>query len=276
MSGSTLQILVVPFDVERRDTPMARGPHGLLQRGLADRLGDAGREVRLAESEVPEGLGKLETVAEVGRWIAGAVAAAHEAGRFPLVLSGSCLASLGALTGMQRLGLDPAVVWIDAHGDFNTEETSVTGYWDGMALAGACGLALGEPRERIGLRPLRAAAAVHLAGRAFDPPEAEAIRKRGLAVFPPEGISSAEPRLRAVGDRPLYLHVDLDGLDLADAPAVGFPVPGGPDLEAVLGIRSSLPPPTVLTIAAASLDRAGEDEARRTIATIVRLAEAFS
>lgn len=268
----TVELLVVPFDGEHRDTNMARGPAGLLAHGFQDRLRRDGWDVEISEAGIPEGLGKLATVIAAGRWIAGAVETATARGRFPLVLSGGCLASVGVLTGLQRAGVDPAVVWIDAHGDFNTEETSPSGYWDGMALASACGLSLREVREGIGLQSLGVDRAVHLAGRSFDPLEIENVRRLGLVTIPPDRIAAPESleKLRKLNGR-LYLHVDVDGLDPGDVPAVGFPEPGGPRLEDVLRCLSVLPAPAAMTLSALGFDRVGEEEAARTVETCARL-----
>ncbi|HEV2851818.1 MAG TPA: arginase family protein [Thermoanaerobaculia bacterium] len=274
MSGRVLQLLIVPFDVERRDTPMARGPAGLMARGFQDRLQDRGWEVHLEEAEIPEGLGKLATVVAVGRWIAQAVETARARERLPLVLSGGCLSSVGALAGLQRLGSGLAVSWIDAHGDFNTPETTRTGYWDGMALATVCGLSLPEAREGIGLRPLELDRVVHLAGRDFDPLEIESARRLGLTCIPPDRMGTAESLqrlLRFAEDRRLYLHVDVDGLDPGDAPAAGYPVPGGPSLENVLRSLAVLPAPAAMTFSALGFDRVDEEEAARTVETCARL-----
>src|SRR6476661_986341 len=121
MNGEILEILVAPWDVERRDTPNARGPRGLLTNGFPGLLEKGGREVRVTEIEVPDppDASKPETVIAIGRRIAEAVALAVSRGRFPLILSGGCLASLGVVAGLQRAGWEAAAVWIDAHGDLN-------------------------------------------------------------------------------------------------------------------------------------------------------------
>jgi arginase len=271
MNGRALQLLIVPFDVERRDTVMARGPAGLMAHGFKDRLQEGGWQVETAEAEIPEGLPKLATVTAVGRWIAEAVERAFARGRFPLVLSGGCLASVGVLTGLQRSGSRTAAVWIDAHGDFNTPGTTRTGYWDGMALATVCGLSLPEVREGIGFQPLGLDCVVHLAGRDFDPLEIESARRLGLTMIPPDRIATAEPPQDA---GQLYLHVDVDGLDPRDAPAAGYPVPGGPLLEDVLRCLAALPAPSAMTLSALGFERAGEEEASRTAGTCARLVEA--
>jgi len=274
-----LQAIVVPYDVDRQDTGGARGPRELLARGFPERLREAGWEIQ--EDEIRcrrEWAAKEETVAEVGRGIAEAVALAHERRRFPLVLAGGCLAAVGTVAGLQRLGRDVAVVWIDAHGDFNTPETSPSGYWDGMALAAVCGRSLPAVCGKIELQPLQCRNVVHLAGRAFDPQEIEDIRRLELAVVPPDQICG-EPALRrlrrCIDGRQLYLHVDLDGIDPQDAPAVGFPVPGGPRLDDLLRCLAELPTPAAMTFSAMSFDRATGEESGRMIETCLRLVEAL-
>lgn len=279
MSERSLKAILVPYDVERQDTPSAQAPRELLDRRFLERLAEIGWEADPVEIQVG-GTGKAETVVAVGRAVAQTVAQARQEGRFPLVLSGSCLASVGVLTGLQEgVGSNPAVLWIDAHGDFNTPESSPSGYWDGMALATACGSGLPEVAREIGLRPVPVSHVVHLAGRDFDLLEEQNIGLFGLMAVPPEeiGESPALERLRrGAGGRPLYLHVDLDGLDPGDAPAVSFPVPGGPDFEELLRALRPFPPPAAMTLSALSFAKASGAEAVRTIDTCVRLVDAFA
>jgi arginase len=279
MNGKAIEIIVSPYDVERRDTPMARGPHGLLEHGLPGRLREAGWEIHLTEVRAPDESPKLAAVSGIGRRIARAVELAITRGRFPLILSGGCLAGLGVVAGLQRLGRDVAVVWIDAHGDFNTPETSASGYWDGMALAAVCGESLPELREGIGGRPLGVGRAVHLAGRAFDPLEIGNVERLGLTAIPPDHVATAATReilRRRAAGRSLYLHVDVDGLDPRDAPAVGFPVPDGARLADLLLCRDALPAPAAMTLSALGFDRADAGEAGRTAEACARLVEAFA
>ncbi len=276
MSAVPLDLITVPWDVERRDTGAARSPGELRKRGFPGGL----REVRdITAGDVPEGSSKTETVAEIGRGIARAVAQARAQGRFPLVLSGGCLAALGVLAGLQDHGEDPAVVWIDAHGDFNTLESSLSGYWDGMALAAVCGVALPELREAVGLQPLAVDRALHLAGRAFDPAETEILRRHGLETVAAGELGSPGTRQairRRAATGAWYLHIDLDGLDPQDAPAVGVPEPDGARLDDLLEALGGLPPPAAMTFSALSFDRATDEEAERTLATCLRLVEAFA
>src|SRR5438046_2832273 len=108
MSALPLDLIAVPWDVERSDTGAARAPGELAARGFPDRLRATGREVReITVQPDPEGSSKAELVAEIAQGIARAVAQARAQGRFPLVLSGGCLASVGVVAGLQSLGEDP-------------------------------------------------------------------------------------------------------------------------------------------------------------------------
>ncbi len=154
------------------------------------------------------------------------VAAAVARAERPLVVSGDCTTALGALAGLQRKGIDPGVVWLDAHGDFNTHETTLSGYLGGMPLALAVGRGDPTVRERLGLRPLREDRVVLADARDLDPPERKALdgsRVRRAAV-----ASIVAP------DGDLYVHIDLDVLSPDELDGLRFPAPGGPPLAALV------------------------------------------
>lgn len=279
MSGRALETILVPYEVERDDTGMARAPRELLAHGFLEALQGSGREVHQSEvwSRARNGT-KGEVVADLGRAVARAVASVHARKRFPLILSGGCLTALGVVAGLQRLGRDLAVVWIDAHGDFNTPESTPSGYWDGMALAAVCGRSLPEIFKEIELRPIHFRNVVHLAGRAFDPPEVEDFERLSLTVIPPQDVcdEAALQRIqRSIQGKELYLHIDLDGLDPRDAPAVAFPVPNGPSLEELLRCLETLGQPAAMTLSAMSFERVDEERTRKMVATCARLVETF-
>lgn len=115
---------------------MGAGPEHLLGHGLADALGAAGRKappVTLCSEKVPPA--EVATAFELDGLISAQVRAALADGQFPLVLSGNCNALVGTIAGAGGLG----VVWFDAHADFDTPETTTTGFTDGMGLAVAVG-----------------------------------------------------------------------------------------------------------------------------------------
>lgn len=146
------------------------------------------------------------------------------------VLTGDCVTAIAVLAGMQRQGLDPAMVWFDAHGDFHTEATTTSGYLGGLPLAKVVGLGeLALPRA-LGMTPLAEDRAVLVDARDLDPPEvtalaASAVRQVAVADLAPDVLPSG----------PLLLHVDLDVVNPEHLRGLRFPAPGGPGLDAVAG-----------------------------------------
>ena len=161
-------------------------------------------------------------------------AALEAAGDGPVVVvSGDCLVALGTLTGAQRAGLDPGVVWFDAHGDVHTLASSHSGYLGGMVLRMAVG---GDPEHLtgpLGLRPLAEDRAVLVDARDLDGPEVDylassGIHRLGVADVTAERLDALLP------DGPFVLHVDLDVVDSAELTGLLFPAPDGPSSSAVV------------------------------------------
>ena len=154
--------------------------------------------------------------------LADAIAAADR----PLLLSGDCTAALGAVAGLQRRAGNLAVTWLDAHGDFNTPEITISGYLGGMALA----LLTGRAPELIGppgLRPVAEDAAVLVDARDLDPAEREELAASRVRQVPADP-GAIEAALRGLGDQPVYLHLDVDVIDGAELPGIRYPVSPGP------------------------------------------------
>jgi arginase len=160
-----------------------------------------------------------------------------------LTVGGTCgveAAPVGYLN--ERYGGDLAVVWLDAHGDLNTPESSPSGNFHGMILR----TLLGEgPAEYVSdLRRPISAAQVFLAGtRDLDPPEMEFIAERGIAATPPNQFSDPHAlveKIKGRGFTHLYLHLDLDALNPTDFPDTLMRTPGGPGLEEVCAMMQAL------------------------------------
>jgi arginase len=160
--------------------------------------------------------------------VAGAVA---RAGR-PLLLSGDCPVALGAVAGMQRRHHDLAVVWLDAHGDFNTPAITISGYLGGMALAMLTGRTPGLFGDALGLRPVADTNVVLAGARDLDPAERDALTASRVRRVPadPAAITSA---LDGLGTTPVYLHLDVDVIDSAQLPGLRFPSGPGPSLTQI-------------------------------------------
>lgn len=142
----------------------------------------------------------------------GQVQDALAAGRVPILLAGDCAVAVATLPIVVRDRPDARILWIDAHGDFNTPETSGSQYLGGMGLAGACGL--WDTGFGAGVEPAR----VIMHGvRDLDGPERVALDRTGVhRVEDPAQLAGLE----------LYVHLDLDVLD-PDAFPSAFPAAGG-------------------------------------------------
>ncbi|HWQ13713.1 MAG TPA: arginase family protein, partial [Roseiflexaceae bacterium] len=174
--------------------------------------------------------------------IAAVVADARRAGRAVLLAGGDCSHCVGVLAGLQaahgpaaRVGL----VWLDAHGDFNTPRTTRSGMLGGMPLAVCAGLAFPRWRELAGLAaPLPTDRIVMVDVRNLDPPEEQLIRATEVVIaapapgFPGHDLASALADLAGRCDM-LYLHVDSDILDERFVPNHATREPNGPDLAQV-------------------------------------------
>jgi arginase len=152
----------------------------------------------------------------------GQVDDALDAGRVPILLAGECSVAVATLPVVARHRPDARVLWLDAHGDFNTPETTGSGYLGGMCLAGACGLW----DTGFGVGPEPAHVIMH-GVRNVDGGERVALDRSGVhRVEDPAQLEGLE----------LFVHVDLDVLDPLAFPA-SFPAPGGlspPALRAFL------------------------------------------
>ena len=143
---------------------------------------------------------------------------------FPIVFSGHCGAAIGAMAG---LGAD-AILWFDAHGDYNTPDTTDTGYLDGMCLAVATGRCWHNLARSIpGFTPLDPRKIVHVGARDWSPGEREALVADGARLG---------PDFENLDARRMLIHVDLDVIDARHGRANHYACEGGPSPDAVLAV----------------------------------------
>ena len=165
------------------------------------------------------------------------VAARVAASAEPVVVaSGDCMTSLAVVAGLQRRGLAPGVIWLDAHGDFNTPHTTRSGYLGGMALALLVGRAGASFARAIGLRAVAEDACALAGVRDLDPAEREALQRSAVRCIA-DVTSLADAPLPAP---PWYVHLDVDVIDPRELPSLRFPVPGGPGVSAVTAALRAL------------------------------------
>lgn len=171
----------------------------------------------------------LDATAEAVAEIAGGAGGAGGAGTRLTVVSGDCLVAGATVAGVQRAGIDPGIVWFDAHGDVHTLQTTTSGYLGGLSLRLVTGSHPEVYASPLGLRPLPEARAVLVDGRDLDPAEAEFLAGSDLRRLPVQEVDGG-----SVPAGPLVVHVDLDVIDPEDLPGLLFPAPGGPSAAAVL------------------------------------------
>lgn len=240
--GKKVGVIVVPYDSGAREWRMGRGPGHLARGGLVEDLG-AGEETVVDEALRTENAAAFELMSRVSERVRASVAA----GRFPLVLSGNCSASVGTVAGVGGEAL--GIVWFDAHADFNTPETTASGFLDGMALAMAAGRCwVGMTGSMPGFVPVRGEDVVLVGARGVDPGEGRELANAGVAVVglagaetegDETGLAEALDGLSARVGR-VHVHVDLDVLDPElVGPANALAPSGGlsaEELERALGL----------------------------------------
>jgi arginase len=232
-------LILVPYDAGLRGIRMGRGPEHLLDSGMARTLEHDGHDVSISwvESSV-DPPAEIAVAFDLARSIAGLVAEARAADRFPLTLAGNCFAAVGTVAGLGPGAT--GVVWLDAHGDLNTPDTTRSGMLDGMALAtltGRCwrGLAGTVP----GFAPVADHRLLLVGARDLDPSEEALTAAVGIRRVTPRDVGRGGARQAvapvvgriARGVDRFYLHVDLDVLDPDVAAVNEFSAPGGFTLE---------------------------------------------
>ncbi|MCC7362500.1 MAG: arginase [Anaerolineales bacterium] len=243
--SETIHIFGVPMDLGQRRRGVDMGPSAVRYAGLHQRLRGLGHTVRdngnlpvpLPENEPPDNsrARHLASIAGVCRDVYAATRRCLEHDQVAVFLGGDHSISIGTVSAMALHRGPVGVIWVDAHGDFNTPEISPSGNVHGMALAALLGFGPPELTDigRVGPK-LTAAQAVLIGARDIDPAERLALVNSGMLVFTMREIDElgmAVVARRALAHlRPLarlHISLDMDSLDPGEAPGVGTPVPGG-------------------------------------------------
>lgn len=233
-----IQLLAVPYDSGKRGVRMGAGPEKLLDLGLERALRDGGHTVhtKVAEISPDSWHAEVQTSFELMRMLAHAVHQARQAGRFPIVLAGNCSTAVGTLAGLSAASAGIGVAWFDAHGDFNTPETTTSGFLDGTAVAIITGRCWKQLAVTVGFKPIPDERVFLVGTRDLDALEGRLLADSNIDVIEPEKIRTDLARtLRSVGQHveQVYVHLDLDVLDSSVAAANSYALSGGLTLEDV-------------------------------------------
>ena len=247
---STVHIIGVPLDLGGARRGVDMGPSAFRIAGLNDRLSELGYSV-VDQGDLPSPIPEtqqavdptkkyINEIAQVCRRLYEVTRQSHEMGALPLVLGGDHSLAAGSVAAsadyVRQLTSYPlGLIWVDAHGDMNTPQTTTSGNVHGMPLAALLGQ---EPSElaAIGSSPSVLPKHTVLLGiRNLDEKEKGKIRDAGVHVFTMkdidrEGIAKIAERaiaLASAGTGGIHVSFDLDACDPMQAPGVGTPVRGG-------------------------------------------------
>lgn len=241
--ASTIQIVGVPIDLGQTQRGVDMGPAAMRYAGLASRLAELGYRViddgnlsvPIRETLTEEaGLHYLQSIRNCCHSVYQAVCAAVDAGHIPLLLGGDHSLAIGSIGGMTH-SVPAGLLWIDAHGDFNTPQTTLTGNIHGMTLAVLLGdgypelVDVGRPGPK-----LRPEDVVMIGIRDLDPDERIRLKESGIAIYTMRDIDERgigavvrEALARLEHRERLHISLDMDCLDPQAAPGVGTLSEGG-------------------------------------------------
>ncbi len=245
-----IRIIGVPMDLGQSRRGVDMGPSALRVAGLQSRLKQLGYTVedignvavkQPEEQHYGERHAKyLSEIAETCRGLAEMVEHTLEEGFLPLVLGGDHSIAIGATSGVasyyRKQSKHIGYVWLDAHGDMNTPDSSPSGNVHGMPLASLVGYGAPELVDLLGFKPKIEPRNVALVGvRDLDAKERKLVKESGVHVFTMRDVDERGMRevmaeaLRFAGDETdgIAVSLDMDFVDPSNAPGVGTTVPGG-------------------------------------------------
>ncbi len=250
MQKNNISIIGFPIDLGAGRRGVDMGPSALRIANLQSRLENLGYtindtgdiSIQIAEKQkiTNPNLRYLKEILKTSKVLAGKVERTLEKGDFPLCIGGDHSMALGTIAGIssfcRKRKLNLGVIWIDAHADMNTDQTTPSGNIHGMPLAASLGLGHPELVNFYGFAPkLKAENCAMIGIRSVDPEERKNIRKLNLPVYTMSDIDKTGIHriinrvLKQFKEKVDHIHVsfDVDSVDPAVAPGVGTPVKGG-------------------------------------------------
>lgn len=241
-----IRIIQVPYDCGYKDTRQGLAPDYFIKHGLVEKFAHAGHQADVSRIDTQsEFTMEVGTAFELNRLLSREVGSAVREGAFPLVLAGNCNSCLGNIAGINpdRLG----VVWFDAHGEYNTPETTLSGFLDGMPLATATGRCWQAAARTIpGFAPVKEPNVILVGARDLDDEEQRQLEQSEINLIRSEGLDDSEI-LKSVETALLrlrehvsgiYLHIDMDAFEIGEGAANHYGATGGlsvPLIEDAIG-----------------------------------------
>jgi arginase len=292
MDGGKIRIGIakLPFTGSRAESELSEGPGVIEGGGLMELLEGTGYSVEESKTasltQDEEGqYGTWHRLGLASSHLTDIVADQRRRGLFTLGLLANCNGLMGMLGGLQKSGpgrrpLRVGLVWIDAHGDFNTPETTLSGMLGGMPVAVSTGFCLHRLRAECGLDPPLPTRYVIMVGvRDLDPLERELLDRTEVQHITVDQVRRLSPaielemeRLSTLTDL-IYVHVDMDALDPEEVPGHGLTVADGPtslELGDALEVMFEYPQAAAFGVASYPADR---DPDKRSLKAVYNLIE---
>ncbi|WP_211748522.1 arginase [Paenibacillus sp. Marseille-Q4541] len=240
-----VSILTVPFDLGASQRGTKQGPKAILDAGLVNKLNALHIHHTVNELQIPPSMQektdfpKLKNLNEnmsVHSKLADEVYHLTTNGGFPLILGGDHSIAIGTVSGLRKQHSNLGIIWMDAHSDLNTPDTTPSGNIHGMSLAVSLGM--GDPRltsiggKKSTINPKNV---VIVGARSLDQGERDLIRKEGITCYTMHDIDrlgmarvmEEAIRISSSGTDGVHLSFDIDSIEPQIAPGTGTPVPGG-------------------------------------------------
>jgi len=245
LAAQKVALVKMPYQGERNTPDRSAGPDSLEQGGIEKLLQARGCQTRpvatvALTADEQRAYGEWNRLALANGNLAKIIAEERRNGSLPVGLLANCSSLAGMLAGLQHSGptsrpLRVGLVFIDAHGDYNTPETTLSGMLGGMPVAIATGLCLTRMRQKSGLDPALPQSHIVEAGvRDTDPLEQDLLDRSEIQQLSVQDIRSRSEKLhremRRLSERTdaIYIHVDMDVLDPREVPGHPLTVAGGP------------------------------------------------
>ncbi len=281
-----IDIITVPYRYDEPNRGLGAGPDALVRGGAAERMRAAGHEIGeplaalLPDAEREAGQTGVN-IGKLGAHTAALVKQSLDAGAHVLTLVGEDTAVIGVVAGMQHThgaGARIGLVWIDAHGDFNTPKTSYSGILAGMPVAILAGL--DGPRMRAGagmLAPIPTERILIIGARDLDNQEESLLNATSVGLVTGRQLSKPELLAQAIESLDqwcdlLVMHIDLDVLDPELVPSASTASPNGIDVATLVSVASEVYATGKVEVTViGSLNPGGGNLGKRSVATGLEL-----
>jgi arginase len=268
-----INLIQVPYHLGKKAIGMGLGPIRFMETNVVQKLQDYGHKLKIETIQLNKPFkDEISAIIDLNNLLKKVVQDGVKAGYFPLILGGNCNTCLGTLAGLN----DPetGIIWFDAHGDFNTPETSPSGFFDGMPFAIATGQCYTDLWSQIAdINPIKESYSLHIGGRDFDLEEQELLESSQVGVIRATDLKKRKYKERLIPvltelqskTKKIYLHIDIDIVDPQEAPGVDYRSPNGLTSKEVIAIIKMISERFTIKAAALTAYNPTKDENSKTL-----------